>query len=190
MAEMDTGFRRCDGIVLSATTSLVEPDRSQILIDIVARPDLPAFDVCAVGHDPLPPQQVDRMSLLVEDVFGEFKQIGPLLGLVEFAQLAVVHLDFLWVVELAVVRAGHRMQQIFADIGERIDDVLAIALGADIKISAAQRFEPWPGRYYLLGYVQSDLVPLVDDPDAIIFVRLIDVAVEQFEAEPPRRRLL
>ena len=123
------------------------------------------------------------MSLIVEHVFGEFEQIGPLLGFIEFAQLPVVHLDFLWIVELAVVRAGHRMRQVFADIGERIDDVLAIALGGDIEVTVAQRFEPRPRRQYPLGYAQSDLAPLVDDPDSIIFIGLIDVAVEQFEAE-------
>src|SRR4029077_2764074 len=95
-----------------------------------------------------------------------------------------VHLDFLRIVELSVVRAGHRMRQVFADIGDRDVDVLAIALGADIEIAAAQRLEPRPGRQYPLGYVQSDLAPLVDDPDSIIFIGLIDVAVEQFEAEP------
>src|SRR6267142_5414987 len=70
--------------------SLVEPDRPQILIDVMTGTDLPAFDIRAVRHDPLPPQQVDRMNLLVEDVFVEFEQVALLLGLVEFAQLPVV----------------------------------------------------------------------------------------------------
>ena len=76
------------------------------------------------------------------------------------------------------------MRQVFADIGERIDDVLAIALGGDVEIAAAHRLEPRPGRQYPLGDVQADLAPLVDDPDPVIFIGLIDVAVEQFEAEP------
>ena len=74
------------------------------------------------------------MGLIVEDVFRELEQIGLLLGLVELAQLPVVHLDFLRIVEIAVVRAGHRMRQVFADIGERIDDVLAIAFDVTSKL--------------------------------------------------------
>ena len=76
------------------------------------------------------------------------------------------------------------MRQVFADIGERIDDVLAIALGRDVEIAAAHRLEPRPGRQHPLGDVQSDLAPLVDDPDAVVFIGLIDVAVQQLEAEP------
>src|SRR5271155_4234093 len=76
------------------------------------------------------------------------------------------------------------MRQVFADIGERIDDVLTIALGGDVEIAAAHRLEPRTGRQHPLGYVQSDLAPLVDDPDPIVFIGLIDIAVQQFELEP------
>ena len=117
------------------------------------------------------------MNLLVENGFVEFEQIGLLLGLVEFAQLPVVHLDFFWIVELPVVRARYRIRQVFADIGERIDDVLAVALGGDIEIATAHRLKPWPGRQHPLGDLQSDFAPLVDDPDPIVFIGLIDVAV-------------
>ena len=152
--------------------------------------DLPAFDIGTVRHGPLPPQQVDRMRLLVENVFIELEQIGVLLGLVEFAQLPLVHLDFFRLIELPEVGAGHRMRQIFADIGERIDDILAIALGRDIEIAAAHRIEPRPGRQHPLRHMQSDLAPLVDDPDSVVFVGLIDIAVQKLEAEPFGTRFL
>src|SRR5262245_48659330 len=90
--------------------SAIEPDCSQILIDIMTGADLPAFDIGAVWDDPLPPEQVDRMRLRVENIFVELEQIGVLLGFVEFAQLPVVHFDFFRIVKLPVVRAGHRMR--------------------------------------------------------------------------------
>src|SRR6516162_2063820 len=177
-------------IVATLMTLFVEPDRRQILIDVMAGADLPAFDIGPVRHGSLPPQQVDRMRLLVENVFVELEQIGALFGLVEFAQLLVVHLDFLRIVKLPVVRAGHRMRQVFADIGERIDDILAVALGTYIEIAATERLEPRPGRQHSLRDVQSDLAPLVNDPDAIVLIGLIDVAVQKLEAEPFSTRLL
>src|SRR6516225_7305607 len=57
MAEMGTGSRRCDEMVWSASTSFVEPDRAEVLIEVMARADLPAFDIGPVRHDPVPPQQ-------------------------------------------------------------------------------------------------------------------------------------
>src|SRR5215467_769590 len=76
------------------------------------------------------------------------------------------------------------MRKIFSDIGERINDVLAVTLGSDFEIAAAQRIEPRPGRQHPLSYVQSDLAPLVDGPDSVVFIRLIDVAVQKLKAEP------
>src|SRR6516164_3911415 len=176
-------LRRCGGMARTALTSFVEPDGPEVLIDVMAGADLPAFDISPVRHGPLPPQQVDRMRLLVENVFIELEQIGPLFGLVEFAQLPVIHLDFLRIVKLPEVRVGHRMRQVFADIGERIDDVLTIALGSYIKIAGTHRREPRPCRKHLLGYMQSDLAPLVDDPDPVILIGLINVAVQQSKGQ-------
>src|SRR5215469_16810220 len=124
------------------------------------------------------------MRLLVENVFVELEKIGALFGLVEFAQLPVVHLDFLRIVKLPVVRVGHRMREVFSDISKRIYDVLTISLGSDFEIAAAQRIEPRPGWQHPLSYVQSDLAPLVDGPDSVVFIRLIDVAVQKLKAEP------
>src|ERR1700730_19146116 len=38
---------------------LVKPDRPEILIEEMARTDLPALDIGTVGHDPVPPQGHD-----------------------------------------------------------------------------------------------------------------------------------
>ena len=51
------GARMIDAAAPSqARDLLVEPNRAEVLIDVVARPDLPALDVRVVGHDPPPPQ--------------------------------------------------------------------------------------------------------------------------------------
>src|SRR5713101_1558082 len=47
----------------------VEPDRRQILVEEVARTDLPALDIGTVGDDPVPPQRHDFVRLAVERVF-------------------------------------------------------------------------------------------------------------------------
>src|SRR6516164_9876254 len=43
-----------------------EPNRRQILVGVVARADLPAVDVRAQRHQPIPPKRVDIMRLLVQ----------------------------------------------------------------------------------------------------------------------------
>jgi len=57
MAEMDTGWSlssgrlkvgpvgQCDGAVLSAAISFIQPHRRQILVEVVTGADLPSFDV-------------------------------------------------------------------------------------------------------------------------------------------------
>src|SRR5499427_5533347 len=67
---------------------------------------------------------------------------------------------------------------------------MAAAAGRDAKVAAAQCREPGTGRHYILSDVQADLAPLIDQPNPEIFVRLIDVAVHQFEAEAFGARLL
>ena len=58
------------------------------------------------------------------------------------------------------------------------------AAGTDCEIAAPQRREPRTGRDDALRYMQADPAPLIDQPGSKVFVRLIDVAVDEFEAEP------
>src|SRR5947207_9194444 len=53
---------------------LIKPDRRQILIEEMARTDLPALHIRAVRHDPVPPQRRDVMYLIIERVLFE----GPI----------------------------------------------------------------------------------------------------------------
>src|SRR5436190_14480902 len=82
------------------------------------------------------------------------------------------------------------MRQVFADIGERVDDVLAVPFGGDVEVAVAHRLKPRAGRLHALGHLEADFAPLIDHPDAVIFVRLIRRAVEQLEAQILGARLL
>src|SRR5690242_4018709 len=55
---------------------LVEPDRRQILIDVVARADLPALYVRPIRDDPVVPGRHQHMRLGIEHVFFEFTHQG------------------------------------------------------------------------------------------------------------------
>ena len=51
------------------------------------------------------------------------------------------------------------------------------------KSPLRMRLEPRAGRHDLLRHLDADLAPLVDQPDAVVFVGLVDDAVEQLEAQ-------
>ena len=74
-------------------------------------------------------------------------------------------------------------------VEQRVDHTLAIADHPDIEVSRSEGFEPGTGWHHALSDVQSDFAPVVDDPVGIVFVRLVDVTVEQFEAKPFGPRL-
>src|SRR5436305_1644588 len=65
-----------------------------------------------------------------------------------------------------------------------IDDAMAGGLDRDIEVAAAQCFVPRTARHGALGDVQPDLAPFIDQPGANVFVRLVNVAVQQLEADP------
>ena len=56
----------------------VEPDRPQILIDVMARTHFPAFNIASVGHDAVPPQQEDFVGLGIKDQRFELAHELPL----------------------------------------------------------------------------------------------------------------
>ena len=75
------------------------------------------------------------------------------------------------------------MRQPAADVGDRIDDVLAVGLQSHGEVAAAHGVEPWPGGHHLLGRLDADLAPFVDQPGADDLVGLVDVAVEELERQ-------
>src|SRR5260370_4507150 len=56
------------GLGCSTAWLLIQPNVREILVDVVARTDLPALHVGPVGDDPIPPRRHDRVGLSVEDV--------------------------------------------------------------------------------------------------------------------------
>src|SRR5581483_3933352 len=85
---------------------LVEPDRRQVLVEVVARRDLPALDVGAVRNDAVPPQRDEVVHLLVDHALLVGAHQPLLLGLVARLVHGVVELDELRILELAVLVAG------------------------------------------------------------------------------------
>src|SRR5204862_6309405 len=76
-----------------------------------------------------------------------------------------------------------------------IYDFLAITVEHRFELAAAHRLGKAPGRHDPLSCLYADHAPLVDDPEGIELVRLIDIAVEElkgqtfgarFLQEPPR----
>src|SRR5207249_4056791 len=57
----------------------IEPHRGEILVQVMARADLPAFDIRPVRDDAVPPRQHDLVRLGVEHVFLELAHRRPLL---------------------------------------------------------------------------------------------------------------
>src|SRR5215813_11394217 len=58
----------------------VQPNRRQILVEVMAGTDLPAFHIISVGDDPIPPQHRILVRLGVDHVFLEFAHQTALLG--------------------------------------------------------------------------------------------------------------
>jgi len=104
-----------------------------------------------------------------------------LFGEIGLPQHAVIKLDLLRVLVIAVVRVGYRVRQILGAIQQRIDHVLAIAVDGHGEIARAHRLAERAGLQHALGHAQPDLGPLVDGPNGIELVRLVHVAVEQLE---------
>src|SRR5215831_16405732 len=152
-------------MVLLFATSLGEPDGRQILVEEMARADLPALDVGAVGNDPVPPQGQDLVRLVVERVFLKLAHQHPLLRRIGLVQHFLIEIDRLRVVKISVLLGVDRARLVLADIEHRINHALAIAFDSDIEAAVAQPLEPWAGRQHALGDFDSDLAPFVDQPD-------------------------
>src|SRR5271169_7263291 len=64
----------------------VQPDRCQVLIQVMARADLPALDVRPIGDDPVPPQHRKLVRFAVDHVLLELAHQDALfsgIGLVQ-----------------------------------------------------------------------------------------------------------
>ncbi len=75
------------------------------------------------------------------------------------------------------------MRQVFGAVEQRIDDVLAIAVHHRLEIAVAHGLAEGAGLQHPLGHLDPDLAPLVDDPQPVELVGLVDIAVEQLEGQ-------
>src|SRR5215471_15304539 len=163
---------------------LIEPDRRQILIEVMARADFPAFDIRSVRNHPVIPQQKDRVRLGIEHVFLEVADQRPLLRRVGLAQRLIVEVDRFGILEVSVICGVDRARQVPLHVERCIDHALAISSQHCFEIATAHCFEIWTCRHYALGDVDTDLAPLVDYPSGVVFIGLVDIAVQQLKAEP------
>src|SRR5215472_15018142 len=72
---------------------LVEPDRRQILIQVMARADLPALHIGPGGDDPIPPQHRELVRLGIDHMLLEFTHQNTLLGGIRLVQHRLIQID-------------------------------------------------------------------------------------------------
>src|SRR5207249_3228426 len=88
---------------LASQYLLIERDRRQVLVEIMAWADLPTLHICVIGYHPVPPQQENFVRFGVEHVFLEVAHQCTLLHRIGLAQHLVVKIDLLGVLEVSVV---------------------------------------------------------------------------------------
>src|SRR5499427_9738608 len=163
---------------------LVEPHVGQVLIEVVTRTDLPSFHVGSQRNDPVPVGDHQLVHFGIEYVLLEIAHQCPLFRSVGLVQHLLVQIDLELVVVVPIVLAEHGMRQVFLDIEKWVHHAVAAGLDDDVEAAAAHRFVPRPRRHHALVNAQSDLAPLVDQPRANEFVRLIDVRFRSSNASP------
>src|SRR5260370_35320594 len=107
----------------------VEPYRRQILVEVMAWADLPPLDVGTIRNNPVPPHQVERVGLVLEDVFLELAHQRPLARRVGLPQHLLVQLDLLTVLEKFVISAVVGAGQLWLDVEQGVDEPLTVGAG-------------------------------------------------------------
>src|ERR1700757_5135257 len=162
-------------ISATAITLLVQPDRCQILVQIMARADLPALYVVSVGDDPIPPQHRELVRFGIDHVLLEFSHQTTLLGRIRLVEHCLVKLDFLWIVVISIILGINRARQDLLRVKQRVDHARTISFEHDVEIATAHCFEPRAGRHDALRCLEPDLAPFIDQPSPDIFIGLVDI---------------
>src|SRR4029077_8373607 len=160
---------------------LGQPDRVELVVQVVAGRDRPAFHLRAVRDDPVPLERPDDVRLLVEK---------PLLQL-PHQLLAVLHVDgpglllvqlvdhLILVLAVVGVRRGDEAHQVQV----RLHDEAALEVHRDLEVAALQHRMIGGGLDGLDLHVEPDLPPLVDEPDRDRLVGMRNPAVLERERE-------
>src|SRR5712691_6599071 len=163
------------------TLLLAEPDRVELVVQVMAGSDGPPLDLGAVRDDPMPLQRVDHMGFLVEQPLLECPEVlPPLLGL-HGPRLLLEEVVDHRVLVLAVVgiRGAEEARQI--EIG--LDYESALEVHRHLEIAALEHRVIGRGLDELLLHGDADLPPLIDEPDAHGFVGVRDPAVLEGERQ-------
>src|SRR5215472_5543217 len=137
-------------IAATLITSFVEPDRAEILVEVMARADPPPLDVGSVRNDPVPPQQEHGVRLVVEHVFLKLAHQRALFGCVGLAQHLLIEIYRGLILEVSVILGKHRARQIPLNVEWRVWHIVAIANEGDLEITLAHGVEPRSGRNHAL----------------------------------------
>src|SRR6266478_6794604 len=124
------------------TGLLIEPYIGQVLIDVVARADLPSLHIGAQRHDPVPVGYHQLVRLRIEHVLLELAHQRALLRAVGLVQHLLVQIDLRLIVVVPVVLAEHRARQVFLDVEKRVHHAVAAGFDDHVEIAAAHRFVP------------------------------------------------
>src|SRR5690348_4746503 len=127
---------------ISATAMMlfVQPDRRQILVQVVARADLPALYVGPVRDDAVPPQHRKLVRFGVDDVLFEFPHQSALPASIGLVQHGLIEIDFLLVVVISIIFGIDRPRQDFLSVEQRIDDTRTVRFEHDVEMAAPHRF--------------------------------------------------
>src|SRR5262245_232118 len=165
---------------------LREPDRIELIVQIVARCDLPPVHFARVRNDPMPLERHDVVHFLVQRALFDLAHVLlSLLDIVSTALLGVEVVEHLVVVE-AVVRRVPASRGELVEVEVRLDDVPALEVHRDLEVTLLQgvvvrgRFDD------LLLDRDANLSPLIDQPHGDRLVRHRYAAVLEREREPLR----
>src|SRR5438309_8340139 len=145
---------------------------------------LPALYIRPVRHDAIPIGDPHRVRLGIEDISLEFSHQRALPDEVRLVQHLFVERHFVWIFELGVIAAEDRAGTVALYVEHRVRYSVAVGRRDDLEIAAPHGVEPGAGGRHSLRHLDADFLPFIDQPSADVFIRLVDVAVQQLEAEP------
>src|SRR5215472_9114640 len=143
---------------------LGEPHRVELVVQIVARSDLPAVDLARIRNDPMPLQRHDVVHLLVEEMLLEEPHVPlPLVGVEGATLLLIEVVEHLVVVEAVVRRvAVARGELVEVQVG--LHDVAALEVHRHLEVRFPEHRVVGGGFDDVLLGADPDLAPLIDQP--------------------------
>src|SRR3954471_22812546 len=146
--------------------------------------DLPALYIRPVRYGAIPIGDPHRVRLGIENISLEFSHQRALPDGVRLVQHLFVERHLVWIFELGVIAVEDRAGKVALYIEHRVRYSVAVGRRDDIEIAAPHCIEPGAGGRHPLRHLDADFLPFIDQPSADIFIWLVDIAVQQLEAEP------